>query len=118
MSDDEFLEGVRPPARDRALALAVRRVIAEWCGVEPASLRPDQPTVELHQKMKAGWAYGWDETGFLIKLEESLQKDIDMRVDLPPFVGGRFLFWSFDGPANLGAWIGEAVKVLDKDRGT
>lgn len=84
-SDDEFLKGVAPFPRNRRLALAIRDVIAEWCGVRPELLLPQQSTCDLHEKMKAGWARGWDETGFWMKLEEHLGTQIDMHVRLPPF---------------------------------
>ena len=64
-------------------------MIAEWCGLDPRLLRPDESTLELHNRMKCGWGRGWDETGFLIKLEDALQKELPMDVKLPAFIPGR-----------------------------
>ncbi len=112
LSDHDFLKGVHPPPEEPSLALAIRAVIADWCGLPPESLHPEQATIDLHMRMRSGWAEGWDETGFLFKLEEFLGRDLDMKATLPPFVGGRFLFWHVRGPDNLGSWVGQAVQAL------
>lgn len=111
-TDAEFLRAVDSHREDEGLVLAVRRVVAEWCGVATTDIRADAPTTRLHERMKSGWARGWDETGFLMKLEEELHATIDMSVQLPPFLGGRFIFWTSHCPTNLAEWIRGTVMAL------
>lgn len=108
----EFLRQVHAPASDDELVLAMRRVIAEWCGIPPDQLQAEAPTSDLHKRMKWGWDRGWDEAAFLMKLEEELHATLDTKMRLPPFLRGRFFLWSSSGPENLAEWIRETVGVL------
>ena len=107
-----LLRRVHVPAEDDSLVLAIRRVVAEWCGIPPDQLNAEVHTSDLHERMKSGWARGWDEAFFLMKLEEELHATLDMKMRLPPFLQRRCFFWSSRGPQNFGEWVREAVIVL------
>src|SRR5947208_496027 len=111
-TDAEFLQSVNAPRADEPFVIACRRVLTAWCGLPPDSLRADAKPRFLHRCMKSGLARGWDEAGFLMKLEEELHAPIDMNVQLPPFLGGRFFLWSSRDSTDLGDWIRRTIEVL------
>jgi hypothetical protein len=110
--DADFLKRANIVSANADVALAIRRVLAHWCGIEESAINPEQRTEVLHEKMKSGWSRGWDEMGFIMKLEEELHCIISKRIQIPPFTAGRFIFWSIQGPSNVGEWIRKTAEVL------
>jgi len=114
MNNKNFIVALSVSGDEAILALAIRRVIAKWCHVPVENIVPTDIGDDLHRQMSLGmFARGWDETGFLILLEEELGKPIDMKkIKLPPFGNGRFFFTKLVAPDNLGLWIQQAIPIL------
>jgi len=116
MDDSEFQRQLGLSPQDAELAAAIRRVISRWCHTPVSDILPLDRSEDLHRKMKVGlWGWGWDETGFLIMLEDELKTTIDMKdLRLPALVGGRFFTYEAVAPETLGEWLVLAVPVLKR----
>jgi hypothetical protein len=113
--DESFLSAIDISGSDAKLALEIRQVLAHWCNVPPDNIRAEDRPLDCHRRMKSGWARGWDETGFLIKLEDEFDYEVNMQaIRRPPFLSWRFLFWGKKAPANLGEWIKQAIPEIKK----
>jgi hypothetical protein len=111
-TEADFLRAVQVPTVDEPVVLAIRRVLGEWCGVPTECVRADARPSDLSNRMRAGWSQGWDEAGFLMKLEDNLGVTIDTHIRLPALIGTRFLFWKSDGADSIANWIKEVATIL------
>ena len=114
-TDAEFLSKLHVQSSEEPLALAMREVLSEWCDLSRGLVRSDSDPEQLAVRMKAGWSRGWDEAGFLMKLEDKLGLTIDTDVHLPPFVERRFLRWGTGGARSIAAWIKKAILCLPSE---
>jgi len=113
MSDAAFVEALQLEEDDHAIAIAIRQAIAAMCKVDPEKINPEDDTDVLADHMDSWHLDGWDEIGFVISLEEVLQKDIQTEdLKLPNFVTGRFFWKVWPGPPNFGIWVKQTVPIV------
>lgn len=107
-SDDEFCDILGLESQlERELAVKIRELTSVKCRIQKESISAETQTKTLNN---SAWT-PFDGLDIILPLEEHYKVDLD--IELPPFVGGRFFcFYKAEGPGNYGEWVKASIKII------
>jgi hypothetical protein len=110
LPDQEFLERIRASPELGIYALAIRRVIAVNCGIEPELIHDTDDPVAINAILELDIGGGWDALVFEMCLEKELDTPISCEGRLPSLVGKGLFGWKERPPRSFGEWTLDVAK--------